>query len=158
MLFKYGKIAAKVAQFGVGIAGMILFFVVLAKAKIKEGEYNEGLIGAFISCAEYAMYACIALIILFVIVNIVSNIINSPKKLLGVGLTLALLVVVMLISYNISAPEFDMTGKTPEAVEEFSKIPKSAFQWSEASIYAMYILLGLAVASIVITEIIRRFK
>ena len=96
----------------------------------------------------YVIFAfAIALVILFSLYHIITNIKSSYKALLGFGA----LIVAFIIGFFIATPEL-----TPVAVK--AGISPESARWVEAGIYAFYFVFLAAIASIIFTLVTNAVK
>jgi hypothetical protein len=53
---------------------------------------------------------------------------------------------------------YDLTNKSIETVEFIRSVPDAAFYFADAALLTMMIVIGLAIAAVVYTEVSKMFK
>ncbi len=90
-----------------------------------------------------------AITIIFPIIQMVSNPKGAKKGLLGI----VILAVIVFVSYSLASTDF---LKLNESLQKYNEV--TTLKQVGAGIYTMYILIGLAILSIVYTEVAKVFK
>ena len=93
-----------------------------------------------------------AFALIFGIASFVMKLVSSPKKALVTLLPILAFLGVILLAYNLASGEIMEISSLDEVFES------SVYKWSGAGIYLTYILLILAVASIIFVEVSKFFK
>ena len=102
---------------------------------------------------EVLLYISVGAVILFSLFNFVLKLISQPKKALVSVISIVLLLVIVFIAYSyasdevLNMPTYDGPDNVP-----------GTLKWSGAGLITAYILLGLAVLSILYVEIAKLFK
>ena len=99
----------------------------------------------------YAAYILAGLGIILAIILPLINALSNPKSLLGTLGGLAIIAIVFFIGYSISDNEVN-TVYTKFGITE------SSSQFIGGALITMYLLIGLALVSIVLTEVTKIFK
>ena len=102
---------------------------------------------------EVLLYISVGAVVLFSLFNFVMRLIAHPKKALVSVISIVLLLVIVFIAYSyasdevLNMPTYDGPDNVP-----------GTLKWSGAGLITAYILLGLAVLSILYVEIAKLFK
>lgn len=103
---------------------------------------------ALVNTAIYVAYFLVGVAVLAVIVFSVLHLITNFKKAKGALLGMGVLVAILLISFGISSNE----------AYEAHNVGSYASQWIGGGIKATFILIGLAFAAAVYTEVSKLFR
>ncbi len=102
---------------------------------------------------EVLLYISAGAVVLFSLFNFVLKLISQPKKALVSVISIVLLLVIVFIAYSYASDEV-LNMPTYEGPDN---VP-GTLKWSGAGLITAYILLGLAVLSIIYVEIAKLFK
>ncbi|MGB3618631.1 MAG: hypothetical protein WBA12_10975 [Catalinimonas sp.] len=100
-------------------------------------------------------YILVGVCILAAIVLPLINSLSDPKSLLKVGLGVVVLAVVVFLGYALSGTEVTRIAAEAMAKQDLSD---DTAKWISGGLIAMYIMLFLAVLSIVFTEVAGIFR
>lgn len=103
----------------------------------------------------YAAYVLIGICILAAIALPLVNSISDPRSLLKIGGGVIALLLIIFIGYALSTSETTRIGTTAMVDQGLGD---GIVKWISGGLIAMYILLALAVVSIVFTEISGIFR
>ncbi|MFP4091557.1 MAG: hypothetical protein ACLFUB_03870 [Cyclobacteriaceae bacterium] len=99
----------------------------------------------------YAAYFLVGLAIVLAIILPLINSLNNPKALLGSVVGLIAILIVFFIAYSISGDEVN-TVYTKFGIDE------SSSKFIGGALITMYLLIGIALISILVTEVNKIFK
>jgi hypothetical protein len=137
---KIAGIAGRVFEYGIAIIGSIMFLMILL-------DDNEDAISSAITLSLWSIYIGAGIAVLFGIYHFVSNVKNNKKSLIGI----VAFVLVIIISRTM-AKGAESTTTMMERADE------SQILMADTGLYMFYILMGLAIASILFAEVSRLFK
>ena len=103
----------------------------------------------------YLSYILIAICIGAAIVLPLINSVSDPRSLLKIGAGVLALLVIIFVGYALSGTEVTQIGADAMRTQNLGD---NAVKWISGGLIAMYILLVLAVLSIVFTEISGIFR
>ncbi len=96
--------------------------------------------------------AAAAFAVIFGVASFVMKLISNPKKAIITLLPILGFLAVVLLAYNLASGDIMEIASLDEVFEE------STYKWSGTGIYLTYLLLILAVASIIFVEVFKFFK
>jgi hypothetical protein len=137
----------------VGLIGIVLVMLALSKTDNPDdlGVASDG----FFYVIYAAFIACAGLAILFGVLQAVS----APKKAIGAVAGIVALVIVFAISYGMAGDEVNWIGKSAQEIRQINeKYPSGVRKFSGAAINATFILLILAIVSLLGMEAYRKIK
>lgn len=137
----------------VGLIGTILVMVALSNTDNPEGL--GGALDGFFYVIYAAFIVCAGLALLFGLLQALS----APKKAIGAVAGIVALVIVFAISYGMAGDEINWVGKTAEEIRQINEKYSSGVRtFSGAAVNATFILLILAIVSVLGMEIYRIVK
>ena len=137
---KTAGIAGRVFEYGIAIIGSIMFLMILL-------DDNEDAISSAITLSLWSIYIGAGIAVLFGIYHFVSNVKNNKKSLIGI----VAFVLVIIISRT-------MAKGAESTTTMMEKADESQILMADTGLYMFYILMGLAIASILFAEVSRLFK
>ncbi len=102
---------------------------------------------------EVLLYISVGAVVLFSLFNFVLKLISQPKKAIISIVSIVLLLIIVFVAYSsasdevLNMPTYDGPDNVP-----------GTLKWSGAGLITAYILLALAVLSIIYVEIAKLFK
>jgi hypothetical protein len=149
-VIKYASLGAAGA---VGLIGIILVLTALSNSSDPEG------MGGSLDGFFYVIYAAILVCTLLAIGFAVLQAAQAPKKAIGALVGIAVLVVILGISYAIADDSVKWVGKSAEEIRQINEQYSSGMRkFSGAAINATFIFLLLAVGSLFGMEVYRLIK
>jgi len=137
---KVGLIA-NILKIAIAAIGAILCFKIIA------GDESDGTISAALGISMVALYLCAGIAIIFGLIYFVTNLRKSKGALIGlVGLG-----IVAAISFSMASSEVTPEWSAMGVTEQIS-------QASGAGIWAVILLLGVAVIASIFSEVSKFFK
>jgi len=161
-LFKGVNIGANVVKFAFAIVGVILAAVIMFKWD--EKVENEADIMPYLDGSLWmvwvALAICAAVAVLFGIYQFIANIKNNKGGLIGIiafGAILALSFGALAKTKLAEYQEY-RGGKFIDPEENYNGLTDFWLNVSEGGIYAVYILIGVAVLAAVVAEVTKLIK
>lgn len=126
------------------LIGIGILLILLMMFRVFDGndpDYNNG-VGIILTWAYILLGIAILTAVLMPLINIIQNPKNAVRSLIGLGA----IAVVLIIAYVMSSDApIQLSGSITASPAEL--------KWTDTGLYVTYILLGAAIASIVIGEI-----
>jgi hypothetical protein len=136
----------KVNQIGMAVImaiGVVLMVMTMGIEVTDEGEcLNCGIEGIFIGLS----YVLLAIAVIAALAGTVMTAISNPKKLIGSAIGIGAMIVIFVISYVLASDE---------VVKSYGDITTTTSKMVGAGLFTFYILLVLAVLSIIYAGISR---
>lgn len=149
-VIKYASLGAAGA---VGLVGIALVLTALSNSSDPKG------MGGSLDGFFYVIYAAIFICTLLALGFAVLRAAQAPKKAVGALVGIALLLVVLGISYAIADDSVKWVGKSAEEIRQINEQYSSGIRkFSGAAINATFIFLLLAVGSLFGMEVYRLIK
>ena len=125
---------------------LILMVLTMGIEVAEDGScMNCGIEGSFIGMS----YILLGISIIAALAGTVMTAVSDPKKMMGTGIGIGAMIVVFFVSYLISSDE---------VLESYGDITASTSQMVGAGLITFYILLILAVLSIIYASVSRMLK
>lgn len=125
-----------------------------ADVKIMEVETladNWG--GLILNFSIYLFVGCAALAIGFAIFKFVTDAIESPKSAIKPAIAVGAAALLIIVSYSLASDAIPVFL----GADNFDITPATS-KWVETSLFAMYILFGVAIVTLVYTELSRIWR
>lgn len=168
MLNKIGKIAGLVA-FWLSVIIAILFFIkdspALEAAITKIGDLPTDMKiaeidnlatnwnGLFLNYALILLIISSISVILFAIINLVSNFLDKPKSAIKPLISVLIIVVLCVLSYAVA------DGTMPNFLgAQNMSFPESTIRMVDASLYGMYIVMGSTIIALIYGEVAKLLR
>ena len=97
-----------------------------------------------------------ALILIFLVKTAIQDIRRLIKPAIFTGGILAIFAFCRIFATG--RESYDLTNKSIETVEFIRSVPDAAFYFTDAALLTMMIVIGLAIAAVVYTEVSKMFK
>jgi hypothetical protein len=137
---KIAGIVGKVLEYGIAIVGTILFLMILLNGNVDAIYYA-------LKLSIWSIYLGAGIAILFGVYHFVANVKNNPKSLIGIVSFVVIIVVSRMLAKNAEVTDALMT-----------KADESQILMTDTGLYMVYILMGIAILAIVLSEVSRLFK
>lgn len=149
-LFKLSNIGGKI------IAGLLVLLGLISSAMIYSSDKTtlSNQVDFGLSLVYIGMYLILGLILIFLIRGIVLN----PKSIVKSAISVAIVVILFLVFYQMADDYVTLEGKSIEMVDMVKAIPSSTIKFIDAGLTTLYALIVLSLVSIVGTEIWKIFK
>jgi uncharacterized membrane protein len=137
---KIAGIVGKVFQFGIAIIGSIFFLMILSSD-------SESAISSAITLSMWAIYIAAGIAILFGVYHFITNVKDNPKSLIGI------------VSFIVVVVVARMMAKSAVMTDELlAKADEGQLLMTDTGLYMFYILMGIAILTILFAEVSRLFK
>jgi hypothetical protein len=137
---KIAGIVGKVLEYGIAIVGTILFLMILLNGNVDAIYYA-------LKLSIWSIYLGAGIAILFGVYHFVANVKNNPKSLIGIVSFVVIIVVSRMLAKNAEVTDALMT-----------KADEIQILMTDTGLYMVYILMGIAILAIVLSEVSRLFK
>lgn len=136
---KIAGIAGRVFQYGIAIIGSILFLLILLG--------DDSVIPYAIGLSLWSIYIAAGIAVLYGLFYFVTNIKDNKKGLIGIG---AFVLVIVIARFMAKGQEV-----TSELLQ---KADEGQILMTDSGLFMLYILMGLALFSILFAEVSRLLK
>ena len=137
---KIAGIAGRSLEYGIAIIGTILFLMILLNGSTDAISYS-------ITLSMWGIYIAAGIAVLFGVYHFVTNIKENKKGLIGI----VSFVLVIIIS-RVMAKGQESTQAMLEKADE------GQILMTDTGLYMLYVLMGIAILSILFAEVSRLFK
>jgi len=137
---KIAGIAGRVFQYGIAVIGSILFLLILFKG-------DDSFIPYAIGLSLWSIYIAAGIAVLFGLLHFVTNIKDNKKGLIGIGAFVLIIVIA----------RFMAKGQETTA-DLLQKADEGQILMTDSGLYMLYILMGIAVLTILFAEVSRLLK
>jgi hypothetical protein len=98
--------------------------------------------------------------ILAILGFIVYNAILNPKRILLPFAGTVVMVIIFLIGWSMGTgrESYSLVGKSEETAMMIEKVPDFAFYFADAALITVFVVMFMAIAAILVTEVWRRFR
>jgi uncharacterized protein YacL len=149
-LFKLINIGGKV------IAGLLVLLGLISSVMIYSSD--EKALGNQVDFGLSLVYIGTYLILGLIIAFLIRGIVLNPKSIIKSAISVAIIVVLFFIFYQMASDHVTLEGKSLEMVAMVKSIPSSTIKAVDAGLNTLYILVVLSVVAIIGTEIWKIFK
>jgi hypothetical protein len=136
---KIAGIAGRVFQYGIAVIGSILFLLILFG--------DDTVIPYAIGLSLWSIYIAAGIAILFALFHFATNIKDNKKGLIGIG---AFVLIIVIARFMAKGQE--------TSLDLFQKADEGQILMTDTGLYMLYILMGIAVLSILFAEVSRLLK
>lgn len=137
---KIADISGRVLEYGIAIIGTILFLMILLNGSTDAISYS-------ITLSMWAIYIAAGIAVLFGVYHFVTNIKDNKKSLIGIVAFVLIIIVSRVLAKG---------AITTDSMLE--KADLSQILMTDTGLYMLYILMGIAILSILFAEVSRLFK
>jgi hypothetical protein len=159
-------------SYGIGLLGVIAYIVVMATgvsnedismAALDAGSSASNAVGRFNGAVDFYMTLTIVSVVLagvLILVFLVKTAIQDIRRLIKPAIFTGGILAIFAFSriFATGRESYDLTNKSIETVEFIRSVPDAAFYFADAALLTMMIVIGLAIAAVVYTEVSKMFK
>jgi|LakMenEpi03Aug12_release.lakeMendotaPanAssembly.Ray.scaffolds.fasta_scaffold23267_4 hypothetical protein len=168
----YTKFLGPGLSYLIGLLGVIAYILVMATgvsnedismATLNVDAENAGSVARFNGAVDFFMTLTLISIILaaaLILVFLIKTAIQDIRRLYKPAIFTGGIIGIFLFSWLFATgrESYDLTNKSVETVEFIRSVPDAAFYFADAALLTMMIIIGLALAAIIYTEVSKMFK
>jgi len=159
-------------SYGIGLLGVVAYILVMATgvsneelslASLNEGSTASDAVGRFNGAVDFFMTLTIVsalLAALFILIFLVKTAIQDIRRLVKPAIFTGGILAIFGFSLLFSSgrESYDLTNRSIETVEFIRSVPDAAFYFADSALLTMMIIIGLALAAVIFTEVSKLFK
>lgn len=140
-----------IVMFVVSAILLVVFFA--SVVPLEESEQMEsGITSTFLNWAYFLAIVCTVAAVAFPLVSFIRNLIDDPKSAIKPLAIIALLAIVLGISYGIASGDITSITRTSVPATE------GELKWSGTGLNVTYILFGINILAIIYLELSKKLK
>jgi len=159
-------------SYGIGLLGVVAYILVMATgvsneelslASLNEGSTASDAVGRFNGAVDFFMTLTIVsalLAALFILIFLVKTAIQDIRRLVKPAIFTGGILAIFGFSrlFASGRESYDLTNRSIETVEFIRSVPDAAFYFADSALLTMLIIIGLAIAAVIFTEVSKLFK